>query len=246
MTEPEPETEHATTEVATSPPAAPALETAMQTDAPDAPDTPTEANAPDVAPNAASHDVDAPTNGAQERRKEKADARPGEADRPNAFAPASASAKVEDNDNAPERDHAQEGEAETEAEQGDNKSKDATAVTTSEASANGTSAPLRGGGARSGRRKPTGAGRGRKKSAPAKQTHTNAKPGEYYAARFKSYPPWPAIVCDEELLAFSPLAAKRPQAAPQPGGMWNEAFADGGKRVNERQFPVMFLATNDL
>jgi hypothetical protein len=76
-------------------------------------------------------------------------------------------------------------------------------------------------------------------------THLDAQPGEYYFARLKSYPPWPAIICDEVMLPSS-LLNSRPVTTKQIDGTYKEAYADGGKRVYERTFPVMFLSTNEL
>ena len=84
----------------------------------------------------------------------------------------------------------------------------------------------------------------KKKSLP-KITHLDAQPGEYYFARLKSYPPWPAIICDEGMLPQSLLSA-RPVTTKQADGTYKEAYADGGKRVHERTFPIMFLHTNEL
>ncbi len=84
----------------------------------------------------------------------------------------------------------------------------------------------------------------KKKSLP-KITHLDAQPGEYYFARLKSYPPWPAIICDEGMLPHS-LLSTRPVTTKQADGTYKEAYADGGKRVYERTFPIMFLHTNEL
>ena len=84
----------------------------------------------------------------------------------------------------------------------------------------------------------------KKKSQP-KLTHLDAQPGDYYFARLKSYPPWPSIVCDEEMLPRS-LLSTRPVTTKQEDGTYKEAYADGGKKTNERTFPVMFLHTNEL
>ena len=84
----------------------------------------------------------------------------------------------------------------------------------------------------------------KKKSLP-KITHLDAQPGEYYFARLKSYPPWPAIICDEGMLPHS-LLSTRPVTTKQADGTYKEAYADGGKRVHERTFPIMFLHTNEL
>lgn len=76
-------------------------------------------------------------------------------------------------------------------------------------------------------------------------THLNAKPGEYYLARLRSFPPWPAIICDEQMLPHS-LLITRPVTAMQPDGTYHGEYADSGKRTHERTFPVMFFETNEL
>jgi PWWP domain len=84
----------------------------------------------------------------------------------------------------------------------------------------------------------------KKKSMP-KITNLDAKPGDYFLARLKSYPPWPSIICDEEILP-EVLLTTRPVTTKKADGTYNEAYADGGKKVADRTFPVMFLATNEL
>jgi hypothetical protein len=76
-------------------------------------------------------------------------------------------------------------------------------------------------------------------------THIDAEPGEYYFARLKGFPPWPAMICDEEMLP-QVLLTSRPVTAKGPDGKYREDFADGGKRQNERTFPVMFMETYEL
>ncbi|KAI9844949.1 MAG: hypothetical protein M1838_001955 [Thelocarpon superellum] len=76
-------------------------------------------------------------------------------------------------------------------------------------------------------------------------THLDAQPGEYYFARLKGHPPWPAMVCDEEMLPQA-LLATRPVTAKKPDGTYREAFAEGGKRVQERTFPVMYMGTYEF
>jgi hypothetical protein len=71
------------------------------------------------------------------------------------------------------------------------------------------------------------------------------KPGDYYWARLKGYPPWPAIICDEEMLPES-LLASRPVSTTRADGSLRDDFKEGGKNAKERTFPVMFLATNEL
>lgn len=84
-----------------------------------------------------------------------------------------------------------------------------------------------------------------KKKSQQRITHLDAQPGEYYLARLKSFPPWPAIICDEEMLPQS-LLSTRPVTTKQADGTYKEAYADGGKRVYDRTFPIMFLETNEL
>ena len=79
----------------------------------------------------------------------------------------------------------------------------------------------------------------KKKSRP--MTNLNAQPGEYYFARMKGHPPWPSIICDEEMLPQS-LLDTRPVTTKLPDGTYKKLeYADGGKRAHERTFPVMFL-----
>lgn len=98
----------------------------------------------------------------------------------------------------------------------------------------------------SAKRKSTGgASSAKKKKSQQRVTHLNAAPGEYYLARLKSFPPWPSIICDEEMLPQS-LLNTRPVTTKQADGTYKEAYADGGKRVQDRTFPIMFLETNEL
>lgn len=83
----------------------------------------------------------------------------------------------------------------------------------------------------------------KKKSMPNLQL--DCKPGDYYWARLKGYPPWPAIICDEEMLPES-LLATRPVSTTRADGSLRDDFKEGGKNAKERTFPVMFLATNEL
>lgn len=83
----------------------------------------------------------------------------------------------------------------------------------------------------------------KKKSMPNLQL--DCKPGDYYWARLKGYPPWPAIICDEDMLPES-LLASRPVSTMRADGSLRDDFKEGGKNAKERTFPVMFLATNEL
>ena len=57
----------------------------------------------------------------------------------------------------------------------------------------------------------------------------------------KGHPPWPALICDEEMLPQT-LLSTRPVTTRQADGTFKKAeYDDGGKRAHERTFPVMFL-----
>lgn len=80
-----------------------------------------------------------------------------------------------------------------------------------------------------------------KKKSKQVITHLDAQPGEYYLARMKGHPPWPSVICDEEMLPQS-LIDTRPVTTRQPDGSFKKPdYADGGKRAHERTFPIMFL-----
>jgi hypothetical protein len=81
--------------------------------------------------------------------------------------------------------------------------------------------------------------------AKLKATHTDAKPGDYFMIRLKGYPLWPGIVCDETMLPNT-LLKNRPVTAARPDGSYREDYADGGAKVKDRTFPVMYLHTNEL
>jgi PWWP domain-containing protein len=97
------------------------------------------------------------------------------------------------------------------------------------------------------RRKSTGTPGGKlsKKASKAKLTHHDAQPGEFYLMKLKGYPQWPVIIADEEMLP-EPLLKSRPVSAQRQDGTYREDFAEGGKRVHDRTFPVMYLYTNEL
>ena len=84
-----------------------------------------------------------------------------------------------------------------------------------------------------------------RKKSQSRITHLDAKPGQYYLARLRSYAPWPAIICDDEILPESLLVA-RPVTAMQKDGSYKGEYAEGGRRTHERTFPVMFFETNEL
>ncbi|KAI0383852.1 hypothetical protein F5Y04DRAFT_22615 [Hypomontagnella monticulosa] len=99
-----------------------------------------------------------------------------------------------------------------------------------------------------GRRKSAGSAMAKKlnkKASKAKILHVDAKPGEHYFAKLKGFPPWPVIIAEEDMLPQSMLSS-RPVTAARPDGTYREDFADGGKRVADRTFPVMYLHTNEF
>lgn len=101
-----------------------------------------------------------------------------------------------------------------------------------------------------GSRRKSGAGESKgkslsKKGSKARLTHVDAKPGDHFLVKLKGFPAWPAIVCDENMLPAA-LINSRPASAARPDGSYADAFADGGKRVHDRSFPVMYLHTNEL
>ncbi|KAJ4224020.1 hypothetical protein NW759_005689 [Fusarium solani] len=101
---------------------------------------------------------------------------------------------------------------------------------------------------RNNRRKSTGGAGGKtlsKKASKARLTHLDAKPGDHFLVKLKGFPAWPAIICDESMLPQA-LVVNRPVTAARRDGTYNEAYADGGKRVNDRSFPVMYLYTNEF
>ncbi|KAI4280870.1 MAG: hypothetical protein L6R38_004090 [Xanthoria sp. 2 TBL-2021] len=85
-----------------------------------------------------------------------------------------------------------------------------------------------------------------KKASSKRMTNLDAEPGQYYLARMKGHPPWPSVICDEEMLPMS-LLDTRPVTTKLPDGTYKKAeYADGGKRVHDRTFPIMFLHTNEF
>ncbi|KAJ4295695.1 hypothetical protein N0V88_004397 [Collariella sp. IMI 366227] len=101
-----------------------------------------------------------------------------------------------------------------------------------------------------GRRKSIGGGAAKakklnKKASKARVLHLDAAPGEHYFVKLKGFPAWPVIICDEDMLPAS-LLKSRPVTAKRADGTYREDFADGGKNVSERTFPVMYLHTNEF
>jgi hypothetical protein len=75
--------------------------------------------------------------------------------------------------------------------------------------------------------------------------NTSAEPGDYYLVKFRGYPPWPAVICDEAMLPHV-LLNSRPATAKRQDGTWKEGLEEDGKKVADRTFPIMFMATNEL
>lgn len=84
-----------------------------------------------------------------------------------------------------------------------------------------------------------------RKNSKARLTNIHAKPGDHFLVKLKGFPAWPAIICDEDMLPEA-LVTTRPVTAARPDGTYAEAYADGGKRANDRTFPVMYLYTNEF
>jgi PWWP domain len=75
--------------------------------------------------------------------------------------------------------------------------------------------------------------------------HLDVEPGEFWFVQMKGYPPWPAVICDEDMLPIT-LLEKRPVSAKQVDGTYRADYAAGGKNQKDRRYPVMFLGTNEL
>ncbi|KAI1811730.1 hypothetical protein GGS20DRAFT_84233 [Poronia punctata] len=99
------------------------------------------------------------------------------------------------------------------------------------------------------RRKSTGAADKSKKlnrkASRVKILHLDAKPGDHFFAKLKGFPPWPVVICEEDMLPHNMLSS-RPVTAARPDGSYREDFAEGGKRVADRTYPVMYLHTNEF
>ncbi|RDW67705.1 hypothetical protein BP6252_09101 [Coleophoma cylindrospora] len=165
-----------------------------------------------------------------------------------------------DGDSAPaeekqsKADDAPQAKVDTEAVQGDVEMKDTDNITDAKEAADGSVEPAEGTPASAnkfkGRRKSGGVPEHKgkklsKKASIAKITHADAQPGDYFFARLKGYPPWPCIICSEDMLPPS-LLKSRPQTAMQEDGTYKPAYADGGPKIKDRTFPIMYLATNEF
>ncbi|KAI4136665.1 MAG: hypothetical protein LQ341_005508 [Variospora aurantia] len=80
-----------------------------------------------------------------------------------------------------------------------------------------------------------------KKASSKRLTNLDAEPGQYYLARMKGHPPWPSVICDEEMLPMS-LLDTRPVTTKLPDGTYKKAeYADGGKRTHQRVVSAMII-----
>lgn len=84
-----------------------------------------------------------------------------------------------------------------------------------------------------------------KKASKPRMLNLDAEPGDHYFVKLKGFPQWPVIICDEDMLPAS-LLKSRPVTAKRADGTYREDYADGGKNVADRTFPVMYLHTNEL
>ncbi|KAF2099640.1 hypothetical protein NA57DRAFT_75143 [Rhizodiscina lignyota] len=84
-----------------------------------------------------------------------------------------------------------------------------------------------------------------KKKQSKSVLHLNVEPGQFWFVRMKGYPPWPAVICDEEMLP-TVLLQNRPVSAMRTDGSYREDFLEDGKNARDRRYPVMFLGTNEF
>ncbi|KXJ95777.1 hypothetical protein Micbo1qcDRAFT_28703 [Microdochium bolleyi] len=85
----------------------------------------------------------------------------------------------------------------------------------------------------------------KKKASKAKILNLDAKPGDHFFAKLKGFPPWPVVICTEDMLPGN-MRNSRPVTAAREDGTYRDDFADGGKRAADRTFPVMYLHTNEF
>ncbi|KAF1351256.1 hypothetical protein BDV97DRAFT_398204 [Delphinella strobiligena] len=146
---------------------------------------------------------------------------------------------------APEADPAAaaEPQATTEANAPDGSTAEAETVTSDAATA-ATPASAKGK-----RKSVSGVPEHKKKAAGKRKSMANliptAKPGDYFFAKFKGYPPWPSIICDESMLPET-LLATRPVSTENSQGELRADFQEGGKNAKDRTYPIMFLETNEF
>ncbi|KAF2806825.1 uncharacterized protein BDZ99DRAFT_86153 [Mytilinidion resinicola] len=116
------------------------------------------------------------------------------------------------------------------------------------AASNGTPASAK----KSGPRRKSGAGvaeHSKKKALSRKKStvtlRLDVEPGQYWFVAMRGFPPWPVIVCDEEMLPES-LLSKRPVSAKRLDGTYREDFQEGAKNAKDRRYPIMFMGTNEF
>ncbi|KAF2498346.1 hypothetical protein BU16DRAFT_558408 [Lophium mytilinum] len=116
------------------------------------------------------------------------------------------------------------------------------------AATNGTPASVKKGGPR--RKSGAGVPEHSKKKALSRKKSTvtlrlDVEPGQYWFVAMRGFPPWPVIVCDEEMLPES-LLSKRPVSAKRLDGTYREDFQVGAKNAKDRRYPIMFMGTNEF
>ncbi|KAF2001179.1 hypothetical protein P154DRAFT_173054 [Amniculicola lignicola CBS 123094] len=79
----------------------------------------------------------------------------------------------------------------------------------------------------------------------AAELHLDVKPGDFWFVALRGYPPWPVVVCDEEMLPET-LLSKRPVSAMRIDGTYRGDFQDNGKNAKDRRYPIMFMGTNEF
>ncbi|KAJ5156559.1 hypothetical protein N7492_009362 [Penicillium capsulatum] len=166
---------------------------------------------------------------------------------PAAVRPESANPSVTPLENANATDDAKKPDADAEKAAGAEEATDSKAEGDAAATPAANGAPAAAKKSAKDRRRSSGVGEKKlnRKKSQNRITHLNVQPGEYYLARLRSYAPWPAIICDEEMLPQS-LQDTRPTTAIQKDGTYRADYADDGKRAHERTYPVMFFDSNEF
>jgi hypothetical protein len=78
------------------------------------------------------------------------------------------------------------------------------------------------------------------KGAPGKEKELKKyEPGQYVMAKMRSYPPWPAIVLNQELL---PEVLLKPIGT---GRVKNRSLESVGSAAWHTQYPIMFMGTHE-
>ena len=65
------------------------------------------------------------------------------------------------------------------------------------------------------------------------------EPGEIWLSAKKDEAPWPAVICDEELLQMLSKGIKRPDNARMANGKWRKKYLPGGGQEGRVVFPTM-------